>query len=192
MTIISYVVSIITIVGTVANAFQKRWCFWIWLITNAFWIGWNIAVGEYAQSIIYIVNLTTCIIGLFKWKRNKNENQGKVPYKNTFIEDCLSGIATIDDIDSYIKYWHTHNTGNTFREFLGLTDSEYNEYLKSNDNVLNDFITQRKVELIIDSLEEQITSIESVEKKINICNEVVALIENSIDTSKTNHGKKGS
>lgn len=179
MTFISYVVSIITVVGTVANAFQKRWCFWIWLITNAFWIGWNIAIGEYAQSVIYVVNLTTCIIGLFKWKRNKNENQIKVPYKNTFINDCLSGIATIDDIDSYIEYWHTHNTGNTLREFLGLTESEYNEYLKSDDTVLNDFIIQRKVELIINSLDEQITSIESAERKIDIFNEVVTHFENS-------------
>lgn len=179
MTFISYLVSIITIVGTVANAFQKRWCFWIWLITNAFWIGWNIAVGEYAQSVIYVVNLTTCIIGLFKWKRNKKEGQRKVPYKNTFIDDCLSGIATIADIDSYIEYWHTHSTENSLREFLGLTESEYNEYLKSDDTVLNDFITHRKVELIMNSLDEQITSFESLERKIYNCNEIVAHFENS-------------
>lgn len=185
MTIISYVVSIITIVGTVANAFQKRWCFWIWLITNAFWIGWNIAVGEYAQSVIYVVNLTTCIIGLFKWKRNKNGNQRKVPYKNTFIDDCLSGIATIADIDDYVKYWHTHNTENSLREFLGFTESEYNEYLKSNDAVLNDFINQRKVESIMNSLDEQITSFESSERKIDICNEVVTHFENSRESLKS-------
>lgn len=29
------------------------------------------------------------------------------------------------DIDDKIEYWHTHETGNSLREFLGMTEQEY-------------------------------------------------------------------
>jgi len=39
-------------------------------------------------------------------------------------------------IDALVEYWHTHETGNTLCEFLGLTEDEYNNYLKSDDRNL--------------------------------------------------------
>lgn len=71
MNIISYVITAITLVGTLGNSFQKRWCFYIWIPTNAFWVIYNIAIGQYQQAIIYGVNLITSIIGLIKWKEVK-------------------------------------------------------------------------------------------------------------------------
>ena len=35
---------------------------------------------------------------------------------------------TWDDV--LIDYWHTHDTGNSLCEFLGLTEDEYEKYLK--------------------------------------------------------------
>ena len=31
-------------------------------------------------------------------------------------------------IDVKIEYWHTHETGNSLREFLGMTEQEYLEF----------------------------------------------------------------
>lgn len=31
-------------------------------------------------------------------------------------------------IDDKIEYWHTHETGNSLREFLGMTKQEYLEF----------------------------------------------------------------
>ena len=31
-------------------------------------------------------------------------------------------------IDDKIEYWHTHDTGNSLREFLGMTEQEYLEF----------------------------------------------------------------
>lgn len=71
MDIIAYLMTALSIVGTIANSFQKRWCFWFWLITNAFWIGYNFINGCYAQMLLYIFNCGTCILGLFKWQKTK-------------------------------------------------------------------------------------------------------------------------
>ncbi len=32
------------------------------------------------------------------------------------------------DLEGRVEYWHTHDTGNTLQEFLGMTDSEYEKW----------------------------------------------------------------
>lgn len=66
---IAYIVTIASIIGTVANSFQKRWCFYIWLCTNAFWCIYNIINKQYAQALLYLFNFIMAIIGLVKWKK---------------------------------------------------------------------------------------------------------------------------
>ena len=73
MKMIPYIVTAASIIGTVANSFQKRWCFYIWLCTNAFWCIYNAASGSYAQSMLYAFNFAMAILGLVKWKRNRKD-----------------------------------------------------------------------------------------------------------------------
>lgn len=68
MQAVTYIITALTIIGTVANSFQKRWCFVVWIITNAFWIIYNLSIQQQAQALLYVVNLITSIIGLIKWK----------------------------------------------------------------------------------------------------------------------------
>lgn len=68
---VSYMVAALTLVGTAANACQKRWGFIIWMFTNLFWAVYNIFQGEYAQTIIYTINIIAAIGGWFKWGKEK-------------------------------------------------------------------------------------------------------------------------
>ncbi len=65
-------------------------------------------------------------------------------YKISFIEDCLNADATIFDLDKYIEYWHTNDTGNSLQEFLGMTDYEYEQWGKSSDIIFRDIIRCRQ------------------------------------------------
>lgn len=67
---IAYIVTLASIIGTVANSFQKRWCFCIWICTNAFWCIYNIINKQYAQALLYLFNFIMAIIGLVRWKDN--------------------------------------------------------------------------------------------------------------------------
>lgn len=69
--VISYIVTVLTLVGTVANAFQKSWCFYLWIVTNLFWVVYNITIQQYQQAIIYSVNTIICVIGIVNWRKNK-------------------------------------------------------------------------------------------------------------------------
>lgn len=66
MQYIAYFVTAASIVGTVANSFQKRWCFWVWICTNTFWTVYNIISGSYAQALLYAFNFIMAVIGLVR------------------------------------------------------------------------------------------------------------------------------
>lgn len=65
----SYIITAISIIATVANAFQKRWCFIVWLFTNLFWIIYDLWIGAYGQALLYVANFVICVIGLRNWKK---------------------------------------------------------------------------------------------------------------------------
>lgn len=70
---ISWVVTGAAVVGTVANAFKKKWCFIVWMITNTFWIFYNIHNNAYSLALLYCVNLIIAVLGLYKWSNHSND-----------------------------------------------------------------------------------------------------------------------
>ena len=71
MTVLPYIVTAASIVGTVANSLQKRWCFYVWICTNTFWCVFNVINGSYAQALLYAFNFAMAILGLVKWKKKE-------------------------------------------------------------------------------------------------------------------------
>lgn len=71
MTVLPYIVTAASIVGTVANSLQKRWCFFVWICTNTFWCVFNVINGSYAQALLYAFNFAMAILGLVKWKKKE-------------------------------------------------------------------------------------------------------------------------
>ena len=69
MRYLPYTITLLSVVGTVANSLQKRWCFWVWLCTNAFWVVFNVISRSYAQALLYAFNFAMAILGLCRWKR---------------------------------------------------------------------------------------------------------------------------
>lgn len=47
----------------------------------------------------------------------------------TFVEACLVGTATADEIDDYVDRWHDGHGPGTLPETLGMTDEEYNMWV---------------------------------------------------------------
>lgn len=74
MNYIAYFVTAASIIGTVANSFQKRWCFWVWIFTNTFWCVYNVIFGSYAQALLYAFNFAIAIVGLVKWRKISIKN----------------------------------------------------------------------------------------------------------------------
>lgn len=69
MRYIPYIMTAFSVAGTIANSFQKKWCFWLWMCTNIFWCGYNVLNTQYAQALLYVFNFVMCIVGLIKWQK---------------------------------------------------------------------------------------------------------------------------
>ena len=66
--IISWIFTAVSIIGTIANSYQKRAGFYFWLGSNLFWVIFNIVNGLYSQAAVYLFNSAMCIVGLRQWK----------------------------------------------------------------------------------------------------------------------------
>ena len=52
-----------------------------------------------------------------------------IKQNDSFIQKCLRGEASVNDIDDYIDEWHLSTENINLHAFLGMTDSEYNLWL---------------------------------------------------------------
>jgi hypothetical protein len=63
----TWLITIASIVGTVANIYKKQWCFAIWLVTNAAWMIVDFCAGMYPQAALFSVYVCLAVWGLVKW-----------------------------------------------------------------------------------------------------------------------------
>lgn len=69
---------------------------------------------------------------------------------SNFIADCLSMKASAQDVDEYVEFWHTHSVDKPLKEFLGMTDSEFEKWGAGSDSVIEEILRSR-VGLLSDS-----------------------------------------
>ena len=63
--------TVVSIIGVVANIYHKRWCFFLWMYTNFAWAMVDLYYGIYAQSILFGVYFSLAIVGALKWGKEK-------------------------------------------------------------------------------------------------------------------------
>lgn len=66
----------------------------------------------------------------------------------TFIDDCLAGAASLEEIDDYVERWHDGVIGRDMdlRELLGMSKQEYARWMQDAD-AIEDIIAARKQNL---------------------------------------------
>ena len=62
-------VTVASLVGTVANIYQRRWCFGVWAMTNLAWTAYDIHKTAYPQAALQAVYFGLAIWGLCKWRK---------------------------------------------------------------------------------------------------------------------------
>lgn len=111
MKYIAYFVTAASIVGTVANSFQKRWCFWVWICTNTFWCVYNVIFGSYAQALLYAFNFAMAVVGLVKWRKNRKRIPRKIVKRINKALNIKLYEWQINFIFGDGEYWDEHSHG---------------------------------------------------------------------------------
>ncbi len=68
MTTLTWLLTILSLIGVILNTQQDRRCFYIWIVTNTSWAAVDFYKGIYAQATMFILYLCLSIWGLHKWR----------------------------------------------------------------------------------------------------------------------------
>jgi nicotinamide riboside transporter PnuC len=68
MTTLTWLLTILSLIGVILNTHQDRRCFYIWIVTNTSWAAVDFYKGIYAQGTMFILYLLLSIWGLYKWR----------------------------------------------------------------------------------------------------------------------------
>lgn len=64
-----WLVTGLSIAGTVLNIKKKRICFLIWLVTNSLWLAYDLSIGAYAQAAMMAVYVGLSVWGIIEWRK---------------------------------------------------------------------------------------------------------------------------
>jgi hypothetical protein len=76
---------------------------------------------------------------------------------NNFLDQCLRGDALASDIDDAIDAWHESSTPLELHEYLGMTFTEYVDWVK-NPNVLNVILFSRRANVPYERAKAQLNA----------------------------------
>lgn len=74
---VTFVLSIISIIGAVLNAKQNVYGFYIWIFSNAGWIIVDIYLQLWGQIPFFVVCFFTSFYGIITWNKKQKEVEQK-------------------------------------------------------------------------------------------------------------------
>ena len=69
--IITWSLTILSILGVILNIKKKYICFYIWGVTNASWAVVDFYKGIYAQSVLFFIYFLLALWGIYEWQIKK-------------------------------------------------------------------------------------------------------------------------
>lgn len=74
MEIITWIISILALTGTILNANRNKYGFILWLITNMYWTVIDFKTGLYAQSALFFAYTILAVKGIITWSKKEKED----------------------------------------------------------------------------------------------------------------------
>lgn len=116
-TILSWVMSIIALTGTIFNAERNICGFWFWLVSNLYMTVRFTYIGEHAQAVLFFVYTVLAVRGIVSWRRKEIKTKSTW-YLKEEEQEALEDIAIFQDkteftdaeIERMKKYMHSENS----------------------------------------------------------------------------------
>ena len=64
-----WLITAMSLVGVVLNIYKRQECFMIWIVTNAAWSAYDLAIGAHEQALLFAVYFVLAAWGLIKWRK---------------------------------------------------------------------------------------------------------------------------
>ena len=73
MTIFSWILTALSIIGALRNAQEKIDGFYIWIVANIGWIIYDVITNQPAQIALFAVYTAISIFGVYQWIKNRKK-----------------------------------------------------------------------------------------------------------------------
>ena len=71
MLLITWMLTLLGIIGVILNIYKKRSCFLVWSISSSGWMVVDFCYGIYAQSALFGIYLILAVIGYIQWGKGE-------------------------------------------------------------------------------------------------------------------------
>ena len=71
MGVFTWIITFVSLAGTVLNVRKNILCFYLWAIGNIAWLGFDVASGLFSRAVLDTVHLAFAIWGIFAWRKDE-------------------------------------------------------------------------------------------------------------------------
>lgn len=64
----TWIITIISMVGTILNVKKMICCFYVWTIANIMWLLYDMSTGMISRALLDVTQLIFGIWGIYEWK----------------------------------------------------------------------------------------------------------------------------
>lgn len=68
MATFTWCVTAVCLLGTVLNVKKRRECFYLWIVGNIAWLGFDLWSGIFSRAALDIVQLAFSVWGAWEWR----------------------------------------------------------------------------------------------------------------------------
>ena len=69
ITVFTWVITVISLTGTILNVKKNALCFWLWAFGNIAWLSYDLSLELYSRAVLDMVQLGFAIWGIIEWKK---------------------------------------------------------------------------------------------------------------------------
>jgi hypothetical protein len=74
----TWLLAIVSLVGTYLNIKKQKACFIIWGLTNALWVLYDFSIGAIAQAALMLCYFVLAVHGFYEWKKGTTTSYIKI------------------------------------------------------------------------------------------------------------------
>lgn len=93
-TILSWVMSIIALAGTILNAERNIYGFVFWIVSNMYMTIRFAYIGEYAQACLFLIYTILAVRGIIAWRKKEQKSKWKLKSRRE-LEESLERLKKL-------------------------------------------------------------------------------------------------
>ena len=74
----TWLLAVVSLVGTYLNIKKQKICFVIWGVTNALWVLYDFSIGAIAQAALMLSYFVLAVHGFYEWKKGTTTSYIKI------------------------------------------------------------------------------------------------------------------